>query len=159
MIDQSFIVETALLLLVALVLGGAIGFLAQRWFAPRDVAHDEAKAEAAPVVAETKAEADHFVPQQPIAEPPPVLDVAPANEVGKPELLSAAREGGPDDLKKIKGVGPKLETMLHGVGVYHYDQIAAWGSDEIAWMDEKLSFRGRIERENWVEQAKSLASR
>ena len=45
--------------------------------------------------------------------------------------LSAAR-GGADDLKKIKGVGPKLEAMLHGMGFYHFDQIANWTAAEVA---------------------------
>ena len=50
----------------------------------------------------------------------------PAAAGGKPDLLTAAREGGPDDLKQIKGVGPKLEGELHKMGVYHFDQVAGW---------------------------------
>ncbi|QHQ34608.1 NADH-quinone oxidoreductase subunit E [Algicella marina] len=77
----------------------------------------------------------------------------------KPEGLSAAREGGPDDLKKIKGVGPKLEGLLHSLGFYHFDQVAAWSADEVAWVDEHLEgFKGRVTRDNWVEQAKALAA-
>ncbi|MEM1388961.1 MAG: 50S ribosomal protein L21, partial [Pseudomonadota bacterium] len=82
---------------------------------------------------------------------------APAAEGTRPDnLLTEARGGQPDDLKKISGVGPKLEGLLHENGVFHFDQIAAWGSDEIAYMDDKLSFKGRIERDNWIEQAKTL---
>ena len=73
-------------------------------------------------------------------------------------LLDAARGGTPDDLKKIKGVGPKLETLLHENGVFHYDQIAAWGPAEIAYMDDKLSFKGRIERDDWIAKAGALAA-
>lgn len=75
----------------------------------------------------------------------------------KPTMLSAARDGGADDLKKIKGVGPKLETALNEMGVYHYDQIANWTADEVAWVDENLvQFKGRVSRDNWVAQAKDL---
>ncbi len=77
----------------------------------------------------------------------------------RPELLEAPREGGPDDLKQIKGVGPKLEQMLHGMGIFHFDQIAAWGPEEVAWVDENLQgFKGRVSRDNWVEQARRLAA-
>lgn len=62
-----------------------------------------------------------------------------------------------DDLKQLSGVGPALEKKLHANGVTSFAQIAAWGADDIAEFDEKLSFKGRIEREGWVEQAKKLA--
>ena len=71
-------------------------------------------------------------------------------------LLDAPRNGKPDDLKKISGVGPKLEGLLHENGVYHFDQIAAWNAEEIAYMDDQLSFKGRIERDNWLGQAAEL---
>ena len=82
-----------------------------------------------------------------------------ADEGVKPKSLSAAREGGPDDLKRIKGIGPKLEKLCHTLGFYHFDQIAAWTSAEVAWVDANLEgFKGRVTRDNWVEQAKLLAS-
>ena len=74
-----------------------------------------------------------------------------------PETLSAPRGGVADDLKKIGGVGPKLETTLNDLGFWHYDQIAAWGPAEIAWVDARLKFKGRIERDDWVAQARRLA--
>ncbi|MEL7515658.1 MAG: NADH-quinone oxidoreductase subunit E [Pseudomonadota bacterium] len=77
----------------------------------------------------------------------------------KPASLDAARDGGPDDLKLIKGVGPKLEGLLHALGFFHFDQVAAWSADEVAWVDQNLKgFKGRVSRDNWVEQAKALAS-
>ncbi len=88
----------------------------------------------------------------PEVEAPAASGAEPAN------LLKEAREGGADDLKKIKGVGPKLEQTLHEIGVFHFDQIAAWGPEEIAYMDDRLSFKGRIERDNWIEKAKELAA-
>ncbi|MGX9349938.1 NADH-quinone oxidoreductase subunit E [Shimia sp. W99] len=74
-----------------------------------------------------------------------------------PAAAPAASEG-PDDLKQLKGVGPALEKKLHEAGVTTFAQIAAWNADDIAEMDDKLSFKGRIERDGWVEQAKTLAA-
>lgn len=73
-------------------------------------------------------------------------------------LLTEARGGKADDLKKISGVGPKLEGLLHENGVFHFDQIFGWGAEEIAYMDDKLSFKGRIERDDWVAQATQFAA-
>ena len=76
----------------------------------------------------------------------------------RPEALSGPRDGGADDLKKIKGVGPKLESRLHDLGFYHFDQIAKWNDAEVAWVDENLKgFKGRVSRDNWVSQAATLA--
>ncbi|WP_299653961.1 NADH-quinone oxidoreductase subunit E [uncultured Tateyamaria sp.] len=76
----------------------------------------------------------------------------------KPELLTAPRDDGADDLKLIKGVGPKLEGVLNDMGVYHYDQIAGWSDAEVAWADQNLvGFKGRVSRDNWVTQAQALA--
>ena len=81
----------------------------------------------------------------------------PAKSTGKqkkPRVLTAARKSGADDLKMIKGVGPKLEKLLNTLGFYHFDQISKWSGDEIAWVDDNLEgFRGRVERDNWVNQA------
>ncbi|WP_299042559.1 endonuclease [uncultured Tateyamaria sp.] len=88
-------------------------------------------------------------------------DDAPAADGAgsKPETLSAARESGPDNLKEIKGVGPKLEALLHSMGFYHFDQVASWGADEVAWVDQNLQgFKGRVSRDDWVAQAKILAA-
>ena len=77
----------------------------------------------------------------------------------KPETLDAPRGTGADDLKKIKGVGPKLEAMCNRLGFWHYDQIAGWSEREVAWVDDNLEgFKGRVQRDDWVSQAKTLAS-
>lgn len=82
-----------------------------------------------------------------------------ANEGAKPEMLTAARNGGADNLKEIKGVGPKMETMLNEMGVYHFDQVAGWSAQEVAWVDANLKgFKGRVSRDGWVDQAKILAA-
>ena len=87
------------------------------------------------------------------AKAKPAKKAEPKKEAPKKEAAS----GGADDLKKLSGVGPALEKKLHEAGVTSFAQIAAWGPAEIEEFDEKLSFKGRIERENWVEQAKELA--
>jgi predicted flap endonuclease-1-like 5' DNA nuclease len=78
-------------------------------------------------------------------------------EADKPQLLEAPRGGVPDDLKEIAGVGPKLESVLNSLGVYHFDQIAAWTEREVAWVNAAIAFKGRIEREKWIEQSRLLA--
>ncbi|MFV1876612.1 50S ribosomal protein L21 [Nioella sp.] len=83
-------------------------------------------------------------------------DTAPdAKPAKKAEAAPAAAAAGADDLKQLSGVGPALEKKLHEAGVTTFAQIAAWNADDIAAMDEKLSFKGRIEREGWVEQAQA----
>ncbi len=80
------------------------------------------------------------------------------DDVEKPRTLDAPRAGGADDLKRINGIGPKLEAMLNDMGIYHFDQIADWTEEEIAWVDRNLAgFKGRASRDEWVRQAVSLA--
>ena len=67
-------------------------------------------------------------------------------------------DGDSDDLKKISGVGEKLEQTLNGLGIFHFRQIAAFTKENIDWVDDKLKFHGRIERDDWVGQAKKLAA-
>lgn len=91
--------------------------------------------------------------------PSMAADVAPAAEGERPAGLSGPRDGTADDLKRIKGVGPKLEGVLNDLGIYHFDQIAAWSPGEVAWVDTNLvEFKGRCSRDDWVGQAGLLAS-
>ena len=64
----------------------------------------------------------------------------------------------PSDLKAISGIGPKLEKVLNGLGIWTYGQIAAWTSQEIAWVEDYLSLAGRIGRDDWTAQAAALAA-
>ncbi|MEC8197197.1 MAG: helix-hairpin-helix domain-containing protein, partial [Pseudomonadota bacterium] len=84
--------------------------------------------------------------------------VAEKPKAKKPAAKKASAAGGADDLKQLKGVGPALEKKLHDNGVTTFAQIAAWTAEDIADMDDKLSFKGRIERDGWVDQAKLLAA-
>lgn len=115
-----------------------------------------------------------LVPAAPIeAEPPPMVPpalvsappVAPealeralaADAVGaRPSGLTAAEAGAPDDLERIKGIGPKNAKGLHDLGIWHFAQIAAWTPENVAWVGSFLAFPGRIERERWVDQAREF---
>ncbi len=81
---------------------------------------------------------------------------ADAAAEAQPETLSGPR-GTADDLKRISGVGPKLEGVLNELGFWHFWQIAQWGPEEVAWVDSRLKFKGRIERDNWIAQARAFS--
>ena len=86
----------------------------------------------------------------------PAKKAAPKKTAAKVEAQAEAPAAA-DDLKKLSGVGPALEKKLIEGGVTSFAQIAAWTEEDVAEFDEKLSFKGRIEREGWIEQAKELA--
>ncbi|MGI9373442.1 MAG: hypothetical protein ACR2OJ_13185, partial [Hyphomicrobiales bacterium] len=121
----------------------------------------------APAVAEAPAPAVAEAPAPAVAEEKPAAaeEAAPA-EVAKEEAAPVGDEGfkgldapngEADDLKKITGVGPVLEKKLNELGIFHFSQIAAFTSSEIAQVDEVLNFKGRIERDGWLDQAEELA--
>jgi len=92
---------------------------------------------------------------KPEAKPAPAPEAAPAPS-GKPNIPAAVGE--PDNLRLIKGVGPKLNTLLNSLGVTRFDQIAEWKEAEINEVDQYLdTFSGRITRDAWIDQAKFLA--
>ncbi|PZQ99254.1 MAG: NADH-quinone oxidoreductase subunit E [Cereibacter sphaeroides] len=77
----------------------------------------------------------------------------------KPKTLAKPRGEKADDLKEIEGIGPKLEALCYSLGFYHFDQIANWTADEIAWVDANLTgFKGRVTRDKWVAQAKLIVT-
>ena len=76
----------------------------------------------------------------------------------RPAGLVTARDDTPDDLKLIKGIGRQNEGRLHGLGIWHFEQIADWTPENVEWVGGYLAFPGRIEREDWVGQAKLLAA-
>jgi large subunit ribosomal protein L21 len=91
------------------------------------------------------------------AEAKPVAK-ADAKPAAKAKPAKAKADAAADDLKALSGVGPALEKKLIAAGVTTFAQIAAWTEADVAAMDEKLSFKGRIEREGWIEQAAKLAA-
>lgn len=96
---------------------------------------------------------------EPVAEPvaavEPVAETLPEDFV-KPKGI--AKPGVPDDLKLIAGVGPKLEKVLNDLGIWTFAQVAAWTPNEVAWVDDFLQFKGRIDRDDWIAQADALAA-
>lgn len=132
----------------------------RRELAARLYEEDDAEADAAPAPV-TRAAAPVAAPAAaPVAPAAATEPEAPAAEIGtRPAALDGPREGGGDHLTKIKGVGPKLADLCNSLGFYHFDQIAAWTADEVAWVDENLEgFKGRVSRDDWVAQAKILAA-
>ena len=149
-------------LFASAVIGGVVGAVAAialliGWRAPQAGPTNVSAPTAKPAAAAKPVVASAPKAKAPAAAAPAAK--APSESDGTPQFLSAAREGSPDDLKLIKGVGPKLEKTLHEMGLYHFDQIATWGPKEQAWMDDNLAgFKGRATRDDWVNQAKILAS-
>lgn len=111
----------------------------------------EPKPKAAPKAApKPKAVANAAPAPAPSAPPAP----PPMTAIGVPGAV-----GAPDNLLLVKGLGPKLNTLLTGLGITRFDQIAAWSADDVARVDEHLgAFTGRIGRDNWIEQAGLLAT-
>ena len=129
-------------------------------------------AEAAPVAATPKAKAvapgmpatKRSAPPKPTpVRTPTAKKVAPKKAApSAPVQLTAigvpGTVGPADSLLQIKGLGPKLNTLLDGLGITRFDQIAAWSVEDVAKVDEHLgAFKGRIERDSWIEQAGFLA--
>lgn len=97
-------------------------------------------------------------PKKPTPAPEPKAakpaDPKPASE---PKKAGASASAGPDDLTRIKGLGPKAESTLTKAGVVRFEQIASWSAADIERFDDTLNARGRIVRDDWVGQAKKLA--
>lgn len=135
-----------------------------------------------PTIATPRAPVAEFVPPVRIVEPEPVAPVVESIPVAAPTPIVESSSGGlgfagagiaaaamtaigipaavgdADDLLQIKGIGPKLNTLLNSLGVTRFDQIAAWGAHEIDKVDDHLgSFKNRIARDSWIEQAGLLA--
>ena len=76
----------------------------------------------------------------------------------RPLGLAGPRGGKHDDLKRIRGIGRQNELRLHGLGIWHFFQVAGWTAENVKWAGSYLSFPGRIDREEWISQAKALAA-
>ncbi len=156
MISFDHAAEIALLLLAAYLCGCIIGYCAHRMLrnsAPRPVI-----AAAPQMVAAPQAKPSGARRLAGIAERDVTPTAAPPRQINRPPELPAPRGGKPDDLRKIKGIGAKTEAALHNLGIYHFDQIAAWHSSNLDWLEGRIAVKGRIRREQWVEQAVLLAT-
>ena len=145
-----------LLLLIAFVLG----WITHWFFCCRkddDELHDSSfkpsniSDTARPVVTETK-----------VATAAPVVpDAAPAAPIVKDEWKPQGFVNQPDkvdDLKRIKGIGAVIEKTLNELGIYQFDQISSWDADNVSWVENFIAFPGRINREDWINQAKTLGA-
>lgn len=97
-------------------------------------------------------------PAAPAPAAPSAPAAAEADTGDKPAGIAGPRNGKADDLKRVRGIGRQNEERLHGLGIWHFDQIAGWTEREVRWVGNYLAFPGRIEREDWVGQAKVLAT-
>jgi predicted flap endonuclease-1-like 5' DNA nuclease len=158
-------VQGLLLMAVAYFLGAALACTIRRSFAPAvrttaavgagerrvdplpEVAVRDAQAAAAVAAA---ARATAFTPQ-----PPPVAPPAPVAPVAA--LPVSVAVGTPQDLKSIQGIDAATEVRLNGLGVTRYEQIAAWARTDVDRIGQALGKKGRVARENWIEQAQILA--
>ncbi|WP_116654339.1 hypothetical protein [Pelagibacterium sediminicola] len=156
------IIESALLLLVAFLLGCVVGYFARRFSGRSAPAAPAPQATPLPV---EPAPVRAPVTSIPAAETPPAAKPVPAGTARKkpaakkpaPAPKAPKSQPLPDDLKKIRGIGPRIEAGLNSHGVYRYAQIARWSRKRITELDTHLTLRGRIDREQWVEQAKALS--
>jgi predicted flap endonuclease-1-like 5' DNA nuclease len=168
-----FIIQTLLLLGIAYILGCVCGCWMHRIYGVENKPIFAEAPPAAPVVASVAAPAVAAAVRmpEPVAEPEPVAFVAPAPmPAPKPKAVATPKKVAPkpkaaaiiapakkDDLKRIRGIGPQNEARLNAFGVMGFAQIASWSKKEQADYGERLAFPGRIEREEWVAQAKVLA--
>ncbi len=158
LIDMGILASIFMGAVVFIVVGLLLGWIFCSELKPLVQPNDTSAAPSAPEPAPVSEPAPATAPvaQAPKAEAP---EVEAVEDAVRPEALSGARNGGADDLKMIKGVGPKLEIILNELGFYHFDQIAGWSAAEVAWVNDNLAgFKGRVSRDNWVEQARKLAS-
>ena len=123
-----YIIEISMLLLLAFLAGCVVGYLL------RSLAFAASSAKK--------------------TQPKSVVEHVP----GRRRTLAGPDAGGKDDLRQIKGIGPTLEKKLNDLGIFHFGQIAAWDGQAIARMEERLSFKGCIARDKWIEQARNLKS-
>jgi len=151
------ILELVLWILLAFFLGCVLGYLAHALFV------GERKPEEAEPEIEERDEIEPETSASPTKDVEPLPAVAEiagephALKTERPKGIAQARGGKADNLQRISGIGPKNERTLHSLGFFHFDQIAGWTDEEVAWVDNHLKFNGRIIREEWILQAGLLA--
>lgn len=172
-----FLLQSAILLAIAFILGCIIGCWLRRLFANDAVAPTVAAASTVAAAAMVASAAPKPAPATPVAVPPalepqpaPVKLAAPvalkakapakkATPMAKPSVAKVvAAPAKPDDLELIVGIGPKNNRQLNEMGITRFAQIAGWSAKDEEDYGVKMDFPGRIEREEWVRQAKNLAA-
>lgn len=150
--------QIILCLLLAALLGFIIGYFMGKSTCTNSVSCNESTQEENK---EEQIEQATITPTEPVTHTPSIVLETTGEETPEeqePLLLSEARNGQKDNLTRIKGIGIKIEATLNEIGIYHFDQIANWTEEHIAWVDTNVAFPGRVKREAWVPQAKALAS-
>jgi predicted flap endonuclease-1-like 5' DNA nuclease len=159
---QEFFMDYGLWLLIALlVIIGIVFLLSGRSKPAEPPAPVDIRPVAAPVAAPAVVPVEPVAapPVEPIAVEPEPLMAPPAPQPIPTSPAVAAPVDGADDLLRLKGVGPKLSSLLTELGVTRYAQIAGWNEADIAAIDARLgNFKGRPVRDQWVDQAKYLAA-
>ena len=156
-----FLLQAALLLAIAYVLGAVVGCLIRTQFNERPahpVAHKPSAAQPVSEAAKPAPLAASEPAAKTEAAAPAAKKAAKPAAASAPVKTKSAETSGADDLKRIKGIGRQIEAKLNAAGITRYEQIAKWTKKDVAGFAEKLSFAGRIEREDWVAQAKALAT-
>jgi predicted flap endonuclease-1-like 5' DNA nuclease len=162
MTNMTHIIETALLVLAAYLVGCVLGYGLRRMLhaasGTREITLPPQPLPATAPRAPTPAARLAARVDEPLAVPKTTAAARPGHKAaeGRPPALTEARDGKPDNLKQIKGIGPKIEASLHGLGVFHFDQIATWSKPNAEWVETHLAFKGRVRRERWIEQALEL---
>jgi NADH-quinone oxidoreductase subunit E len=154
---SHLLIELALWVLFAFFVGCIIGCILRRQFGSDTAGRTRSGAPPRGLDEPSQSPGAAAVKAAGIALATQETPVAVAGKPARPQGLAAAREGHADNLQRISGIGPKNEKTLHGLGFFHFDQIAAWSEEEVAWVDDHLKFNGRIQREEWIKQAKLLA--
>lgn len=155
-----FYIQSALLILIAFILGCLLGALLRKWFGGTEPTKEVvADVKPAPVKVVSK-------PIKPAAPKPVVTKTPPAKKAPTKRApakkapikrTAVKKTSAKDNLKEIKGIGPQNEQKLFDAGITTFDQISKWTVKDQRETGIKLSFSGRIEREEWVKQAKVLA--
>ena len=166
-----YMVELGIWTLLIFFIGCLIGWVLRKLFGSAEPAQGETPVEPMQAVEPVRpippSPPPVAVRPEPVHAPVPPTPPAPIvqpetpaapTRMERPRGLEAARGGKPDELQRISGIGPKNEKILHTLGFFHFDQIAAWTVQQVAWVDDHLKFNGRIGREEWIEQSRLLAS-
>ncbi len=145
--------KIVLCLLIAALLGGIIGYLIGRIQKcdKKDLDRDKLDGFDEEMDKPLKIHEEKYV------EIPKAKNIKENIEGARPIAYPLPLNGEADDLKKIVGIGINIENALYEIGVFHYSQIATWTKENVKWIDEYLSYEGRVEREEWIEQARKLA--
>lgn len=146
---KFLLLEIWIYLLVAFLLGAFM----QWFFCCRGKSHDQQPADELPATAMPSATQSEVTTSAGLsASDKPVI-----SDDWRPITFDAAPDK-VDELKRIKGIGAVIEVTLNELGIYQFQQIAQWSEDNITWVDNYLAFPGRVKREDWVNQAHTLAN-